>query len=93
MRRSQTNTNSIMLNTFWNATKIGAMTAMLAQRVLDAISIDMVVRAPKRENQSGNALFHARGRFPDIAQSEGRVWREVYNFRLAPARSHKVGSL
>ena len=37
------------------------MTAMLAQRVLDAISIDMVVRAPKRENQSGNALFHARG--------------------------------
>ena len=68
-----------MLNIFWTATKIGAMTAMLAQRVLDAISIDMVVRAPKRENQSGNALFHARGRFPDIAQSEGRVWREVYN--------------
>ena len=33
------------------------------------------------------------GRFPDIAQSEGRGWREVYNFRLAPARSHKVGSL
>ena len=49
-----------MLNTFWTATKIGAMTAMLAQRVLDAISIDMVVRAPKRENQSGNAVFHAR---------------------------------
>ena len=37
-----------MLNTFWNATKIDAMTAMLSQRVLDAISIDMVVRAPKR---------------------------------------------
>ena len=34
---------------------------MLAQRVLDAISIDMVVRAPNRRNQSGNALFHARG--------------------------------
>ena len=66
------------------------MTAVLAQRVLDAISIDMVVRAPKRENQSGNALFHARGRFPVIAQSEGRVWREVYNFSLARGRSHKV---
>ena len=78
---------------FWNATKIGAMTAMLAQRVLDAISIDMVVRAPKRENQSGNAVFHARGRFPDIAQSEGRIWREVYIFSLARGRSHKGGSL
>ena len=93
MIRSETNTNSIMLNTFWNATTIGVVTAMLAQRVLDAISADMVARAPKRENQSGNALFHARGRFPDIAQSEGRVWREVYNFSLARGRSHKVGSL
>ena len=82
-----------MLNAFWSATKIDAMTAMLSQRVLDAISIDMVVRAPKRENQSGNALLHARGRFPDIAQSEGRVWREVYNFSLARGRSHKVASL
>ena len=35
-----------MLNTFWNATKIDAMTAMLSQRVLDTISVDMVVRAP-----------------------------------------------
>ena len=33
------------------------------------------------------------GRFPDIAQSEGRVWREVYIFSLAHGRSHKVGSL
>ena len=39
-----------MLNAFWNATKIGAMTAMLAQRVLDTIALDMVSRAPKRKN-------------------------------------------
>ena len=82
-----------MLNTFRNATKIDAMTAMLAQRVLDTIALDMVSRAPKRKNQSGNAVSMLGGRFPDIAQSEGRVWREVYNFRLAPAKSHKVGSL
>ena len=49
-----------MLNTFWNATKIDAMTAMLSQRVLDAISIDMVVRAPKRENSQG-MLFSMLG--------------------------------
>ena len=77
MIRSEMNTNSIMLKIFWNATKIGAMTALLAQRVLDAISIDTVVRAPKSENRSGNAVLHARGRFPDIAQREGRFWREV----------------
>ena len=32
------------------------MTAMLSQRVLDTISADMVVRAPKRENQWCEAL-------------------------------------
>ena len=66
-----------MLNTFWNATKIDAITAMLAQRVLDAISTNMVVRAPKRRNRFQNAFpdapFVSCARFPDIAASEGRV--------------------